>query len=117
MQTESSPLTFSTSPSEATSIMRLFLASIQSGKILIFVQYPGNSHHPDQKRKKKNYRHLSPVESNVNTESRYQFKLTDSHSGLAKALNVIVLKVIGLLNYHTLPCIMSTFLPEFFREK
>lgn len=50
MQTESSPLTVSASPSEATSVMMLSLALIQSGKILIFVQYPGNSHHSEEKR-------------------------------------------------------------------
>lgn len=42
---ESSPLTFSTSPYEATRIMTPSLALIQSGKILISVQCPGNSHH------------------------------------------------------------------------
>lgn len=50
MEIESSPLTLSTSPREATRIMMLSLALIQSGKTLISAQYPGDSHHAEEKK-------------------------------------------------------------------
>lgn len=62
MEIESSPLTLSTSPCEATRIMMLSLALIQSGKTLISAQYPGNSHHAEEK---KNYSYLFPIQSNL----------------------------------------------------
>lgn len=78
MEIEFSPLTFSTSPCEATRIRMLSLALIQSGKTLISVQYPGNSHHAEEKKKLESF--ISDTVQRQSQRSSKQSRSTDSYS-------------------------------------